>query len=119
MDFASTILEAAQTPENEAAYTPTSWHATLRGDMPMSRGSYDRVGQEIPYLQPDYSQAYRFPQNPGELNTMQPNLGAYGGTYQAGGSYMDGYDDEDESVYYLDEDEIQDIMKRGGQIEYL
>jgi hypothetical protein len=123
MDFASTMLEAAQTPENEAAYTPTSWHATLRGDMLMGKGSHGMgpglIGQEIPYLQPDYSQAYRFPQNPGELNTMQPNLGAYGGTYQAGGSYMDGYDDEDESVYYLDEDEIQDIMKRGGQIEYL
>lgn len=123
MDFGSSMLEAAQTPEDEAAYTPTSWSPVLRGDMPMSRGSWGvgpgQKGQPIADRQPDYSQAYRFPQNPGELNTMQPYFGAYGGTYQYGGSYMDGYDNEDESVYYLDEDEIQDIMKRGGQIEYL
>jgi hypothetical protein len=119
MDFASSLIEGAGVKENEAAYTPGNWSATLRSDMPMSRGVWFR-GQEIPNLQPDYAEAYRFPQNPGEFTNTAPfNIGQNGGSFQYGGSYMDGYEDENEDVYYLDEDEIQDIMKRGGQIEYL
>jgi hypothetical protein len=124
MDFASSLMEGAGVKENEAAYTPGNWSATLRSDMPMSRGVWGKgpglIGQEIPNLQPDYAEAYRFPQNPGEFTNTAPfNIGQNGGSFQYGGSYMDGYEDENEDVYYLDEDEIQDIMKRGGQIEYL
>jgi len=119
-DMISAGLEANQSPFDETDTIATSWNQTLREGMPMSRGSWGKgagqIGQDIAWLQPGYQQAYRFPQNPGELSSMNPNFyGADGGTYQLGGPI---YDNEDDYVY-LSDDEIKDIMKRGGKVQYL
>jgi hypothetical protein len=76
---------------------------------PMSRGLWGTgplTGEEIPDLQP-FNQGYRWSQGQGNGLMDQNQYSRYGGnTYQEGG------------VYELDEDEINDIMRNGGSIEY-
>ena len=120
-DMASSILEANQNRENEAAYAPTSWGAVLKDGTPMSRGSWGvgpgLIGQEMPWMQPGYEQAYRFPQDMSGMAEQYPAFyGKQGGTYQDGGMYD--YED-DSDVEYLDDWEIQEIINNGGTVQYL
>lgn len=120
-DMASSILEANQNRENEAAYAPTSWGAVLKDGTPMGRGSWGvgpgLIGQEVPWMQPGYEQAYRFPQDMSGMAEQYPAFyGKQGGTYQDGGMYD--YED-DSDVEYLDDWEIQEIINNGGTVQYL
>ena len=92
---------------------------------PMSRGLWGTgalIGEETPDLQPA-NYGYRFSQGSGNLLSGQSGYspyGKYGGTYQTGGlvgDYAGNY--QEGNHYYLDDNEIQEILKNGGSIEYL
>jgi len=119
-DMLSAGLEYNQSQPNEGFTTAMNQVPTLREGMPMGRGAWGvgpgMTGQPIPWMQPGYGEAYRFPQ------PMDSNTGEYmnfygqdGGTYQLGGPI---YDTEDDYTY-LTEEEINDIMRRGGKVKYL
>jgi hypothetical protein len=69
-------------------------------------GTGPLTGEEVPNLQP-FNQGYRWSQGQGNGIMDQNQFSRYGGnTYQEGG------------VYELDEDEINEIMRNGGSIQY-
>jgi hypothetical protein len=89
---------------------------------PLSRGLWGTgalIGEETPDLQPA-NYGYRFSQGSGNLLSGQSGYSPYGkngGTYQTGGlvgefagNYQEG------NNYYLDDNETQDMFKRGGKV---
>jgi hypothetical protein len=69
-------------------------------------GTGPLTGEEVPNLQP-FNQGYRWSQGQGNGLMDQNQLSRYGGnTYQEGG------------VYELDQNEVDEIMRNGGSIEY-
>jgi hypothetical protein len=117
-----------QVPENEALYTADQYMPVMmdsRERNPMSRGLWGAgalIGEETPDLQPA-NYGYRFSQGSGNLLSGQSGYSGYsknGGTYQAGGlvgEFAGNYQEGEH--YYLDDDEIQNILKNGGSIEYI
>lgn len=122
--------EKAQAKENEALYTAGQYMPVMmdsRERNPLSAGLWGAgalIGEETPDLQPA-NYGYRFSQGSGNLLSGQAgyspyNRGKYGGSYQTGGLVGDYANNLQEGqYYYLDDNEIQDILKNGGSIEYL
>jgi hypothetical protein len=108
--------EKRDAQEDEAMYTVDRWMPVLedsRERNPMSRGLWGTgalIGEETPDLQPA-NYGYRWSQGSGNLLSGQSGYSGYskygGKTYQEGG------------VYYLDDDEVQEIFRNGGSIEYI
>jgi hypothetical protein len=122
--------EAADAQERQELYTAEQYMPVMmdsRERNPMSRGLWGAgalIGEETPDLQPA-NYGYRFSQGSGNLLSGQAgyspyNTGKYGGSYQTGGLVGDYAGNLQEGqYYYLDDNEIQDILKNGGSIEYL
>lgn len=119
--------EAADAEEKEAFYTAEQYMPVMmdsRERNPMSRGLWGAgalIGEETPDLQPA-NYGYRFSQGSGNLLSGQAgyspyNSGKYGGNFQTGGLVGDYAGNLQEgNKYYLDDNETQDMFKKGGKV---
>jgi len=110
MDAASAFKNQTDIDENMTladSINPTMMDSRDRN--PMSRGLWGTgalTGEEIPDLQP-FNQGYRWSQGQGNGIADTYQMSRYGGNiYEEGGTYE------------LDQDEIDEIMRNGGSIEY-